>query len=231
VVETECGTESAVVADANADAAQDNNNTSVRIIRKANLRDLNIIKEHQRRERDALVVCRKEVKKFNLPMKIVDCGFSFDGGSITFAFIADGRVDFRELVKSLSKKFQRSIRFYQIGARDETRRKGGYGICGRELCCVKFKNNLPSIGSEMAKVQQVFHRGSERISGVCGRLMCCLAYEAEQYQEALKSMPNIGDSVKIKEADGVVKEINILTGEIKVELKDGSVVKVNKEDI
>jgi len=176
-------------------------------------------------------MCRKEVKKINLPMKIVNAAFSFDGGSIIFAFIADGRVDFRDLVKTLSKHLQRSIRLHQIGARDESRQGGGYGICGRELCCVKFKGNLPSISSEMAKIQQIAHRGSERISGICGRLMCCLAFEADQYRELLEEYPKVGNQIKTKDVKGIVREVNILTEEIRIELDDKSVVSVKKNDL
>jgi cell fate regulator YaaT (PSP1 superfamily) len=131
-----------------------------------------------------------------LPMKVVAASYSFDGGSIIFAFIADGRVDFRDLVKNLSKQFQRSVRLHQIGARDEARQQGGFGICGRQLCCITFKGDLPSISSEMAKVQQILHRGSERISGLCGRLMCCLAYEADFYRNKLKEEG--GEEIKQK---------------------------------
>jgi cell fate regulator YaaT (PSP1 superfamily) len=176
-------------------------------------------------------ICHQEVKKADLPMKIVGADYSFDGGSITFAFIADSRIDFRELVKTLSKTFQRSIRLYQIGARDESRQTGGYGICGRQLCCVRFKRNLPSISSEMAKIQQISHRGSDRISGLCSRLMCCLAYEASQYREMLEKYPRIGDTVRHNGSDVVVKDINILSGKIRVELSDKSLVSIKLSDI
>jgi cell fate regulator YaaT (PSP1 superfamily) len=202
-----------------------------RILRKASLRDLNIIKDFQKKEKEALEVFRREVKKGGFPMKVVNCSFSFDGGSIIFAFIAEGRVDFRDLVKNLSRTFQRSIRLHQIGARDEARNEGGYGMCGRELCCIRFKGDLPSISSDMAKAQQIIRRGSERISGICGRLMCCLAYEAQQYQDILKSLPEVGSEIKTKEGTGKVKEVNALTEEIKVEFPDGSIVKVNPKDL
>ena len=226
IVETEEGMDFAIVNSEMKEGSPKNDaeNPSVKIVRKANLRDLNTIREHEKKSREILKACRLEVKKSGLPMKVVDAGFSFDGGSITFVFIADGRVDFRDLVKNLSKTFQRSVRLFQIGARDETRQGGGYGICGRELCCVKFKGNLPSITSEMAKVQQISHRGSERISGVCGRLMCCLAYEAEQYREILSKLPNVGDEIEIKGAKGKVRDVNALTGEVSARCEDGSII-------
>lgn len=232
ILEVEGGLEPAIV-----EGEQDQKKTNytldnqARIIRKANLSDLSVIKALKKKEEVALKICRREVKKSKLPMKMMGCRYSFDGGSITFVFTAEGRVDFRNLVKDLSKHFQRSIRLHQIGARDEAREKGGYGICGRELCCIRFKGNLPSISSEMAKVQQIIRRGSERISGICGRLMCCLAFEAAQYEKALKKIPPIGNEIKIKGTACILKEANILTGEIKGELPDKSILKGNIEDL
>lgn len=233
IVETEDGLESAIVE--KIDDWDDskmlidnfkNKPNKIKVIRKATLRDLNTIKEHKKKEADALRICREEAKKIGLPMKIVGASYSFDGGTITFAFTADGRVDFRELVKNLSKKFQRSIRLYQIGARDEARSSGGYGLCGRELCCIHFNDNLPSISSEMARAQQIFHRGSERISGLCGRLMCCLAYEAQQYQEMLDQMPEVGQEVKFKDGKGIVKKVNALSGLANVEIDKGNILTI-----
>jgi len=237
IIETEEGTESAIVEKITTGAKKNilpghkNENTGLKIIRKANLRDLNTIKEYRQKEIKALHACQEEVKKNGMPMKIIGASYSFDGGSIVFAFIADGRVDFRELVKSLSKKFQRSIRLHQIGARDEARASGGYGICGRELCCIRFKDNLPSISSDMAKAQHIVRRGSERISGLCGRLMCCLAYEADQYREMIDKLPRIGTEIKTKEGKGTVKDINALTGEIKVKLDDENIIQISVKDI
>ena len=237
IVETEDGLDSAIVEkirtdkDSKMSSASQNNPAFVKIVRKANQRDLNIINEHRQKEEGALKICRDEVKKGDLPMKIVGVSYSYDGGIISFAFIADGRVDFRELVKTLSKNFQRSIHLHQIGARDEARGCGGYGICGRELCCIRFRDNLPSISSEMAKSQHIVRRGSERISGLCGRLMCCLAFEAQQYQEMLKKLPAIGAEVKTAEGKGMVKKVNALTGSISVELQDGKYSVVSIKDI
>jgi len=206
-------------------------NQSAKFLRKANLQDINTVSEQRKKAVEAMAICHKEVKKADLPMKIVGTEFSLDGGSITVAFIADGRVDFRDLVKNLSKHFQRSVRLHQIGARDESRQEGGYGICGRELCCVRFKGNLPSITSEMAKIQQIAHRGSERISGLCGRLMCCLSYEADQYREMLEKYPKIGDSIKHHGKQAVVRDVNILSGDIRIELPDKSFVIIKQEEI
>jgi cell fate regulator YaaT (PSP1 superfamily) len=228
VEKTETGEKNGILPDFAGDSASTD---GIRIVRKANLNDLKVIKEHRQKEANALKLCHEEVKKSDLPMKIVEASYSLDGGSISFAFIADGRVDFRELVKALSKKFQRSIRLHQIGARDEARTSGGYGICGRELCCIRFSENLPSISSEMAKAQQIVHRGSERISGLCGRLMCCLAFEADQYRELLEQMPEIGQVVKTKEGKGVVKKVNAILGTMLVELENGNLITVPGKEI
>lgn len=237
VVEGENGTETGIIEDVFSEAKPswkkiaEREKRSVKILRKANLRDLTALKDFRKKEKEALEICRREVKKNQLPMKVTSCAYSFEGGIITFSFIADGRVDFRDLVKNLSRIFQRSIRLHQTGARDEARSEGGYGICGRELCCIRFKGDLPSISSEMAKAQHIIRRGSERISGICGRLMCCLAYEAAHYEETLSKMPAVGSEIKVKEGVGKVKETNALTGEIKVEMPDRSIVKIDSKNI
>ena len=234
IVEADGSISSAVVETGAASSKEDGAGQVVetaKFLRKANLSDLKTIRDHQKREQEVLKICRSEVKKAELPMKIVDANYSFDGGSITFAFTSDGRVDFRELVKNLSKKLQRSIRLHQIGARDESRQGGGFGICGRELCCVRFKNNLPSITSEMAKIQQIAHRGSERISGVCGRLMCCLAFEEEQYRELAEQFPKPGEKVTYKGRPAMVKEINLMSGKVGVELEDKTFIFINKNEL
>jgi cell fate regulator YaaT (PSP1 superfamily) len=232
IIETNDGVSSAIVQTQSSESPKaENPGAAGRFLRRANPSDLKVIGDQQKKGKEALEISRQEVKKTGLPMKIVDAIFSFDGGNITFAFIADGRVDFRDLVKNLSKRFQRSIRLHQVGARDESRQGGGYGICGRELCCVKFRGDLPSITSEMAKVQQIAHRGSERISGICGRLMCCLAYESEQYRELLKNFPAPGSEVKYKGEKAVVKDVNVMSGEIKLELPDKTMIFINKSEL
>ena len=164
-------------------------------------------------------------------MKLVDIRVSIDGSGILVVFAAEGRVDFRELVRNLSCIFHRSIKMHQIGSRDEARKIGGCGICGRELCCMRFPGNLPSITTEMARIQKISHRGSERISGACGRLMCCLVYEAEQYREMLEGMPEINSFVKTKQGKGEVIEINAIKQEIGVRLENGDVIKIKKEEL
>src|SRR4030042_4755648 len=146
VVESDEGSTAAIVQSLNISRAEfENGKTEYRFVRKANLNDLKIIRERKEKEKEAMRLARGEVKKTGLPIKIVDAAYSFEGGNITFAFIADGRVDFRELVKNLAKHFQRSVRLHQIGARDESRQSKGYGSCGRELCCIKFQGHLAGI--------------------------------------------------------------------------------------
>jgi len=186
------------------------------VIRKATSLDL----EKRARTKDkeeALEYCRKMVEKNKLEMKLVDVNFSFDGAKVTFAFIADGRVDFRELVKDLTRHFNRTIRLHQIGIRDEAKIKGDYGPCGRQLCCKRFLGDLASITLEMAEVQQVVHRGSERISGMCGRLMCCLAFEEKGYEELAKNMPPLGTKVNVDGKKGTVVGHHILKQSVKVQ--------------
>ncbi len=201
------------------------------IVRKASSRDIDSYEKNKEKKVEILKLSKSEIKRLNLNMKLVDAHVSLDGNSAVVLFTSDERVDFRDLVKNLSKIFHRSIRMHQVGSRDEARKLGGCGVCGRDLCCLRFSGSLPSISIDMARVQQVAHRGSERISGVCGRLMCCLSYEAAQYQQMLAGMPEIHSGVKTKEGKGEVIELNALTQEVKVRMADGTISLVKKEDL
>lgn len=202
-----------------------------KILRIATQRDRSVHKEYQKQKKEILEICRKEAKELKLEIKPIDASISLDGKQVIFIFTSDGRVDFRQLVKNLSGIFKKSVRMQQIGSRDEARNLGGFGICGRELCCARFKGNMQSITTEMARVQQIAHRGTERISGLCGRLMCCLAFEESQYRSLLEGMPELFSTVKTKEGDGTVIEINAFKQEIKVKLEKGDYVNLKKEDI
>ncbi len=186
------------------------------IIRKANSLDFEKIPDFRFRAK-ALSFCREMIKKRSLPMKLVDAHFSLDGSKITFAFIADGRVDFRELIKDLTSHFNATIRLHQIGIRDEAKIKGDCGHCGQILCCKRFLKDFNSISSNMAEGQQVAHRGSERISGLCGRLMCCLGFEQENYEELAKKLPSIGQKVRVGKKKGVVVGHYVLKQAVDVE--------------
>lgn len=188
------------------------------VIRKASSSDFEKL-ANQGDKGEAMKYCKNMVEKNKLDMKLVDVYFSFDGSKVTFAFIADGRVDFRELVKDLTRHFNRTVRLYQIGIRDEAKLRGDYGPCGQSLCCKRFLNDLTSITSEMAETQQVVHRGSDRISGMCGRLMCCLAFEQKGYEELAKNMPPLGAKVNVDGKRGMIVGHHILKQSVKVQFK------------
>lgn len=179
----------------------------------------------------ALAYAKKMKEKFDLPMKFIDVHYSFDGSRIIFAFIADGRVDFRELVKDLTRNFGKTIRLQQIGIRDEAKIMGDMGHCGKGLCCKGHLNDLTSITSEMAELQQCSHRGSERISGVCGRLMCCLAYEQEGYEESAKKLPPLGTKVNVDGKRGIVVGHHTLKQSVDVKFKEGNGTVVVEVDL
>lgn len=202
-----------------------------KVLRLANDADKEAFRRNEDKKEDLVVMAKEEIRRLGLEMKLVDARTSLDERQITFTFTADGRVDFRELVKILSKNLKKTIRMQQIGSRDEARRLGGYGICGKNLCCVSFKGNLPSITSDMARTQQIAHRGAERISGLCGRLMCCLAFEANQYKEMLSGVPELYSVVKTSEGKGTVMEVNAIAQEVKVKLENGKYITLKKEDI
>jgi cell fate regulator YaaT (PSP1 superfamily) len=196
------------------------------VLRLANKGDFEKLPSKKEKE-EAFDFCRKMIEKRDLPMKLVDVVFSFTGNRINFAFIADGRVDFRDLVKDLTAHFGKQIRLTQIGIRDEARLSGDYGHCGRPLCCKKFIKDFSSISSEMAEAQQVVHRGSERISGCCGRLMCCLQYEYQGYKEMAEKMPAIGQKVNVDGKKGIVISAHVLKQTVDVEFidqKEGRIV-------
>ncbi len=201
------------------------------VIRRATPLDLEKI-PNMADKKKALDYCKKMKEKYNLPMKFIDVHFSFDGSRITFAFIADGRIDFRELVKDLTRHFGRTIRLQQIGIRDEAKIMGDYGHCGRPLCCGRFLGELASITSEMADIQQCSHRGSERISGICGRLMCCLAYEENGYEKLAAKLPALGTFVNIDGKRGEIAGHHVLKQTVDIKFtgengEDGTIVEVD----
>lgn len=198
----------------------------------ASARDCQTVDEFDKTE--AISQCQQFIEQCRLDMKLVDAAISNDGRRLTFAFTAEGRVDFRELVRLLTRNFNRQIRLQQIGTRDEAKLFGGQGVCGRGLCCRGFLTELSSVTSDMAEIQGINHRGSERISGICGRLMCCLAYEASGYQEMARKLPAIGSPWKIDGQNGTIINRSILKGTIMVEIGDRqagdrTVVEINPE--
>ena len=190
-----------------------------KIIRIANYKDIKHYNENKKQEEEAFKICEEKIKKLKLDMHLTDVEYSFDNSKLLFYFTADGRVDFRELVKELAAIFKTRIELRQIGVRDEVRRIGGNGVCGRELCCCSFLNNFETVSIKMAKEQNM-SLNPTKISGNCGRLMCCLKYEQEVYEDKLKHLPKIGAIVKTEDGEGVVDSIETLKEIVKVKLKN-----------
>ena len=190
-----------------------------RVIRIANYRDHKHYEECRRKEKETFEVCLKKIKEHKLDMTLTDVEYKFDNSKILFYFTADGRIDFRELVKDLAAIYKTRIELRQIGVRDEVKRIGGNGICGRELCCCSFLSDFETVSIKMAKEQNMSLNPS-KISGNCGRLMCCLKYEDNVYEEKLKNLPNIGAIVKTEEGEGEVEAIETLKERVRVKIKD-----------
>ena len=191
-----------------------------KVIRIANYKDHKHYEDCRKKEKEAFKVCTKKIKEHKLNMNLTDVEFKFDNSKILFYFTADGRIDFRELVKDLAAIYKTRIELRQIGVRDEVKRIGGNGVCGRELCCCSFLSDFEAVSIKMAKEQNLSLNPS-KISGNCGRLMCCLKYENEVYEEKLKKMPNIGAIVETEEGQGEVENIETLKEQIRVKFKDG----------
>lgn len=196
------------------------------IKRKAKQNDLADFKSLQENKKQYFEYCHECMGNLNLEMKLVDVYVSYDGQRIIFAFISEGRVDFRELVKMLNRRFRKSIRMHQIGIRDEAKVTGNLGVCGRDLCCRKFLKELASVSSEAAEVQQISHRGADRISGICGRLMCCLNYEKEGYKELSSKLPPIGSKVTYEGKAYDVLGWNVLKQSVNLKMDDGTRIEV-----
>lgn len=190
-----------------------------KVLRIATYKDYKRYDECKKIEKEAFKICEKKIKEHKLKMSLTDVECKFDNSKILFYFIADGRIDFRNLVKDLAGIYKTRIELRQIGVRDEVKRIGGNGICGRELCCCSFLSDFEAVSIKMAKEQNLSLNPS-KISGNCGRLMCCLKYEDEVYQKKLKKLPNIGAIVKTEDGVGEVEGIETLIERVKVKLKN-----------
>ena len=190
-----------------------------KIIRYANKKDFARLRENKEKEKEAFNICLEKIAKHKLPMKLINVEYKFDRSKLLFYFTADGRIDFRELVKDLAAIFKTRIELRQIGVRDEVKRIGGNGVCGRELCCCTFLSNFEAVSIKMAKEQNMSLNPS-KISGVCGRLMCCLKYEQDAYEEKLAKLPKIGSIVETEDGEGVVDSVEILKENIRVKFND-----------
>ena len=189
------------------------------VIRLATEDDLRQSAQNKQREKEAFAICRQKIKDHGLDMKLVDVECSFEGNKILFFFTADGRVDFRDLVKDLASVFRMRIELRQIGVRDETKMLGGLGICGRPYCCSQFLGDFQPVSTKMAKTQNM-SLNPTKISGSCGRLMCCLRYEEEAYEDLLKTIPKNGTFVRTPDGYGNVIATNVLRQKIKVRIDE-----------
>ncbi len=200
-----------------------------RIIRLASSKDIKRQEDNKQKEKKAMEVCKEQIKKHKLEMNLVDVEYKFDGSKIIFYFTADGRVDFRELVKDLAAIYKTRIELRQIGVRDEVRKIGGNGVCGRELCCCSFLNNFDIVSIKMAKEQSTSLNPS-KISGNCGRLMCCLKYEQGVYEEKIKKLPKVGSIVKTEDGEGTIVSEEVLKERVKVQFKKDDVTTYKSYD-
>ncbi|MBR5267317.1 MAG: stage 0 sporulation family protein [Lachnospiraceae bacterium] len=194
------------------------------VIRMATEADEETERKNKEKEKEAFKICLEKIKKHDLDMKLIDTEYTFDNNKVLFYFTADGRIDFRELVKDLASVFKTRIELRQIGVRDETKIVGGIGICGRPLCCASYLSEFIPVSIKMAKEQNL-SLNPTKISGVCGRLMCCLKYEEETYEELNSKLPNVGDYVTTDDGlKGEVHSVSILRQTVKV------VVTVNNDE-
>ena len=220
IVETSQGEEVGEVVIANRQVNDDKIVEPLkRMLRIANKRDLKRYEECRKIEKEAFKTCQKKIKEHKLDMNLIDVECKFDNSKLLFYFTAEGRIDFRELVKDLAAIYKTRIELRQIGVRDQVRRMGGNGVCGRELCCCTFLSNFETVSIKMAKEQNISLNPS-KISGNCGRLMCCLKYEDNVYAEKLKNLPKIGAIVKTPDGEGEVDGIETLKERVKVKIKN-----------
>lgn len=218
IVETARGVECGEVAMENRQIGEEELVQPLRpLIRAATEEDLQKVEENKKKEKSAFAICLKKIAAHKLEMKLVDVEYTFDNSKILFYFTADGRVDFRELVKDLASVFRTRIELRQIGVRDEAKMLGGLGICGKPFCCSTFLGGFQPVSIKMAK-EQGLSLNPVKISGICGRLMCCLKYEQETYADLLRSVPGINSVVTTPKGRGVVTDNNLLTETVCVRL-------------
>ena len=234
IVETSRGTECGYVAQGNKEVDDDEVVSPLReVIRIATDEDMDILESNRKKEKEAYAVCVKKIENHGLDMNLTDVEYTFDGSKIIFYFTAEGRVDFRELVKDLAGTFHSRIELRQIGVRDESKMIGGLGICGRPFCCSTFLNDFHSVSIKMAK-EQGLSLSPGKISGTCGRLMCCLKYEQNSYDYLQKITPRRGAVVDCREGRGTVVDVSLLTGKLKIKLDsnpDGAPIIVDREEV
>lgn len=220
VVETARGMECGVAQYAPKEVAENEVTAPLKpVLRIATARDKQILEENKEKEKRAYEVCLQKIEKHKLDMNLTEVEYAFDGSKILFYFTADGRVDFRELVKDLASTFHTRIELRQIGVRDEAKMLGGLGVCGRPFCCSTFLNDFHSVSIKMAK-EQGLSLSPSKISGTCGRLMCCLKYEQDAYEDAVKRLPKNDSFVLTPDGTGNVSDVNVLKETVNVRLDD-----------
>jgi cell fate regulator YaaT (PSP1 superfamily) len=222
IVETTRGVEFGEVVIKNREVADEEIVAPLKkVMRIATEEDMKHAADNRVKEKEAFEICLKKIKEHNLEMKLIDVEYTFDNNKILFYFTADGRVDFRELVKDLAAVFKTRIELRQIGVRDESKMMGGIGVCGRVLCCCSHLGEFQPVSIKMAK-EQGLSLNPTKISGTCGRLMCCLRYEQEAYEAVIKKAPKVGAIVETPEGQGVVTEVSLLKETVKVMLDKGN---------
>ncbi len=214
-----------VVSDVQKGCKSKKENPAGKILRVATASDLKQIEENRMKAKEAIGICLRKLNERKLDMQIVKAEYSFDGSKIIFFFTAEGRIDFRNLVKDLARVFRVRIELKQIGVRDKAKIVGGYGVCGRELCCSSYMKNFHPLSIKMSK-EQGLPLNPSKISGVCGRIKCCMAYEFAVYKEYSKSLPKMGDQINTPDGKGTVVDVNILKRTVNIDLGEGRVTKV-----
>lgn len=231
IVETERGKSIGIVVKGPFEMADQDVPEGVKtVLRKAVPEDLESAARHRAKEKDAFELCLRRIRERGMEMKLVKVEYLFDGSKAIFYFTADGRIDFRELVKDLAHAFHTRIEMRQIGVRDEAGMVGGIGICGRELCCSSFLREFEPVSVKMAKEQNLALNPT-KISGQCGRLLCCLAYEFETYCTLRKCLPKCGKRVSFGDAEGEVVKLNILDGTVTVKTDDNHEIIVRGDEL
>lgn len=222
IVETARGIEFGEAVISNREVADDEIVAPLKkVMRLASDEDSKHAEENRRKEKEAFATCLQKIRDHNLEMKLIDVEYTFDNNKILFYFTADGRVDFRELVKDLAAVFKTRIELRQIGVRDESKMMGGIGVCGRVLCCSSYLGEFQPVSIKMAK-EQGLSLNPTKISGTCGRLMCCLKYEQDAYEEIIRRIPRMGAIVETPEGQGVVMDTSLLKEIVKVRLDKGN---------
>ena len=229
IVETEKGFQFGYVVDINVDVSKNNSLEYKNVIRIANKSDY---KKNEKNINDALkavIKCNELIEQYELEMKIIDASYTFDREQLIFRFISDNRVDFRQLAKDLGSIFKTRIELRQVGIRDKAKEIGGFGPCGRKLCCNNFLTEFDSVSINMAKNQNL-SLNPTKINGVCGRLLCCLKYENDNYTEYKKGLPDVGHRVKTENGEGKVISVDVFKKNYKVLLPENEILLVEVEN-